>query len=97
MGKNGIKRGMTRRGFTAGAAGTGLLIGSAAPAVWAQGNRELRVGVFGGDFGNLSPVIRYDIQGGLVVYNVFDNLVDIDYASRAIVPRWRSNGPIPIR
>ena len=59
-------QGVTRRGFTAGALGTGLILGSGrAPAI-AQGKRDLRVGVWGGEFGNLSPVIRYDIQGGLV-------------------------------
>jgi peptide/nickel transport system substrate-binding protein len=93
-----LTKGITRRGFTAGAAGAGLLLGTGrAPAVWAQGGRDLRVGVFGGDFGNLSPVIRYDIQGGLVVYNVFDNLVDVDFANRAIVPslalEWANPDP----
>jgi peptide/nickel transport system substrate-binding protein len=57
-----------------------------APAIAQGARRDLRVGVFGGDFGNLSPVIRWDIQGGLVVYNVFDGLVRINYATREIVP-----------
>ena len=62
----GSGQGVTRRGFTAGALGAGLILGSGrAPAI-AQGKRDLRVGVWGGEFGNLSPVIRYDIQGGLV-------------------------------
>src|SRR5580692_9885937 len=77
-------QGITRRNFGAGALGTGLLLGTGqAPAI-AQGKRELRVGVFGGEFGNLSPVIRYDIQGGLVVYNIFDGLVEINFDKRSI-------------
>lgn len=97
----GSGRTITRRGFAAGAIGSGLLLGAGrAPAI-AQGGRELRVGTWGGDFGNLSPVIRYDIQGGLVVYNIFDNLVDIDYANRAIVPslalEWANPDPLTWR
>ena len=58
-------QGVTRRGFTAGALGTGLILGTGrAPAI-AQGKRDLRVGTWGGEFGNLSPVIRSDIQGSL--------------------------------
>ncbi len=50
----------TRRGFAAGAIGTGLLLGTGRAPALAQGKRDLRVGVWGGEFGNLSPVIRYD-------------------------------------
>src|SRR5258708_35063449 len=79
-------QGVTRRGFPAGALGSGFLLGTGrAPAI-AQGKRDLRVGVCGGEFGNLSPVIRYDIQGGLVVYNIFDSLVEINFAKRTIEP-----------
>jgi peptide/nickel transport system substrate-binding protein len=97
-------RGLTRRDLGKGAlagAGVGLILGTGiAPAI-AQGRRDLRIGVFGGDFGNLSPVIRYDIQGGLVVYNVFDGLVDIDYEKRTIVPvmaeEWSNPDPLTWR
>ena len=79
-------QGVTRRGFTAGALGAGLILGTGrAPAI-AQGKRDLRVGVWGGEFGNLSPVIRFDIQGGLVLYNIFDGLVNIDFQKRTIEP-----------
>jgi peptide/nickel transport system substrate-binding protein len=89
--------GVTRRGFSAGVVGSGLLLaGGRAPAL-AQGKRDLRVGVFGGEFGNLSPVVRYDIQGGLVLYNVFDSLVQIDFAKRTIEPmlalEWSNTDP----
>ena len=57
--------------------------------------------MFGGEFGNLSPVIRYDIQGGLVVYNIFDGLVEIDFAKRTIVPmlalEWANPDPLTWR
>ncbi len=91
-------RGITRRGFGSGALGTGLLLGTGrAPAI-AQGKRDLRVGVFGGEFGNLSPVIRYDIQGGLVVYNIFDLLLKIDFAKHSMVPllalEWANPSPL---
>jgi peptide/nickel transport system substrate-binding protein len=92
---------ITRRGFGAGAVGAGLLLGTGrAPAI-AQGKRDLRVGVFGGEFGNLSPVIRFDIQGGLVLYNVFDGLVKIDFAKRSIEPslavEWSNPDPLTWR
>ena len=82
-----MDKGLTRRGLVGSALGAGLALGSARAPALAQGKRDLRVGVWGGEFGNLSPVIRYDIQGGLVVYNIFDQLVDIDFAKRSIIPR----------
>src|SRR6185312_16933565 len=99
-------RSITRRGFGAGALGTGaigtgLLLGTGrAPAI-AQGKRDLRVGVWGGEFGNLSPVIRFDIQGGLVLYNIFDGLVNIDFKKRTIEPslalEWSNPDPLTWR
>jgi peptide/nickel transport system substrate-binding protein len=94
-------QGVTRRGFTAGALGTGLILGTGrAPAI-AQGKRDLRVGVWGGEFGNLSPVIRFDIQGGLVLYNIFDGLVNIDFQKRTIEPslalEWSNPDPLTWR
>jgi len=95
---------LSRRNFGKGvlAAGSaGLIYGTArAPAI-AQARRDLRVGVFGGDFGNLSPVVRFDIQGGLVVYNIFDGLVQIDYAKRTFEPliaeQWSNPDPLTWR
>src|SRR5260370_28927519 len=79
-------QGVTRRGFGAAALGTGLVLGTGRAPALAQGKRDLRVGVWGGEFGNLSPVIRFDIQGGLILYNLFDGLVNINFKSRAIEP-----------
>ena len=92
---------ITRRGFTAGALGSGLILGTGrAPAI-AQGKRDLRVGVWGGEFGNLSPVIRFDIQGGLILYNLFDNLVRTDFTKRTIEPslavEWSNPDPLTWR
>ena len=92
---------ITRRGFTAGALGSGLILGTGrAPAI-AQGKRALRVGVWGGEFGNLSPVIRFDIQGGLILYNLFDNLVRTDFTKRTIEPslavEWSNPDPLTWR
>lgn len=92
---------MTRRGFAAGAIGSGLLLGAGRAPALAQGRRDLRVGVFGGEFGNLSPVIRYDIQGGLILYNIFDGLVEINFAKRTIEPslalEWSNPEPLTWR
>ncbi|MBM3648996.1 MAG: ABC transporter substrate-binding protein [Alphaproteobacteria bacterium] len=92
---------VTRRGFTAGMIGSGLILGTGRAPALAQGRRDLRVGVWGGEFGNLSPVIRFDIQGGLVLYNIFDNLVEIDFAKRSIEPmlalEWANPDPLTWR
>ncbi|MFC7399942.1 ABC transporter substrate-binding protein [Chelatococcus sp. GCM10030263] len=95
---------LSRRKLLGAAAGVGTLI--AAPSIMrpalAQGTkRDLRVGLFGGDFGNLSPVARYDIQGGLVMFNIFDGLVRIDFANRKIMPwiaeSWTQTDPLTWR
>lgn len=85
-----------------GAAGAGLAFGTGiAPAIAQGTRRDLRVGLFGGDFGNLSPVVRWDIQSGLVMYNVIDSLVAIDFTNRAIVPQvaeaWSNPDPLTWR
>jgi peptide/nickel transport system substrate-binding protein len=91
----------TRRWFTAGALSTGLLLDTGQAPALAQGKRELRVGVFGGEFGNLSPLIRIDDQGGLVVGNLFDGLAQIDFNKRTIEPlmalEWSNPDPLTWR
>lgn len=86
---------LSRRGLIAGS--SAML---AAPAL-AQGRRDLRIGVFGGDFGNISPVVRHDIQGGLIVNNIYDGLVQIDFKNRRILPRlaeaWTQPDPLTWR
>ena len=92
---------VTRRGFSTGVLGSGLILGTGRAPALAQGRRDLRVGVWGGEFGNLSPVIRYDIQGGLVLYNIFDSLVQIDFTKRSIEPmlalEWANPDPLTWR
>ena len=97
----GTGRGIGRRAFGAGALGTGLILGTGRAPALAQGRRDLRVGTWGGEFGNLSPVIRSDIQGSLVMYNVFDGLVKINFKDRAIEPlmalEWSNPDPLTWR
>src|ERR1700722_9143665 len=99
MGKNG--QDITRRSFREGALGTRLILGTGRPPALAQGKRHLRVGVWGGEFGNLSPVIPFDIQGCLILYNLFDGLVSINFKSRAIEPslalEWANPDPLTWR
>ena len=94
--------GLSRRGFGAGALGAGLMLGTGRAPALAQGTRrDLRVGVFGGEFGNLSPVIRMDIQGSLVMYNVFDGLIRINFKDHKVEPGmaldWTNPDPLTWR
>jgi peptide/nickel transport system substrate-binding protein len=90
---------LSRRRVLAGASAAATTL--AAPTIAQGTRRDLRVGLFGGDFGNLSPVVRYDIQGGLVVNNIYDGLVRIDFANRRIVPwlaeAWSQPDPLTWR
>jgi peptide/nickel transport system substrate-binding protein len=92
---------LSRRGLIAGAAAAAALPRLSSPALAQAARRDLRIGVFGGDFGNISPVVRHDIQGGLIVNNVFDGLVRIDYANRRIIPwlaeAWTQSDPLTWR
>src|ERR1700737_1839914 len=89
--------GLSRRSLVKGVATSGFLFGTGVAPSIAQARRDLRIGVFGGDFGNLSPLIRADIQSGLIQHNVFNALTGIDYQSREIVPyvaeSWTSVAP----
>src|SRR6202165_1399660 len=98
--------GFSRRGIlkTAAAAGGALLAEPGMirmPALAQSARRDLRIGVFGGDFGNFSPVQRYAAQGGLIVCNIFDGLVRIDYKNRKILPwlaeDWSQSDPLTWR
>src|SRR3954468_12102170 len=90
-----------RRTFGKATLGTGLLLGAGRAPALAQGRRDIRVGLFGGDFANLSPLLRWDIQGGIIAYNIFDSLVEIDFAKRAISPlvaeAWTNPDPLTWR
>lgn len=80
----------------------GLLSGRTARLAAAQakgsGKRELVYGAFGGDPGNLSPVIRWDISAGIVMNNIFDNLVQVNYQTRRLEPllaeSWKNIDPL---
>lgn len=99
-----MSRGISRRKFNkyaTAAAGVGLLYGTGiAPAI-AQGKRELVYGMWGGDVGNLSPTIRADTKGSVLIYNIFDGLVRPDYAKRTIEPwvaeSWANPDPLTWR
>lgn len=96
---------LSRRAVLRGAAGASALAMAqsfpSAPALAQGSRRDLRVGVFGGDFGNLSPVVRWDIQGGLVINNVFDQLVRVNPATRQMLPwiaeSWSNPDPLTWR
>src|SRR5258708_3970193 len=87
--------GISRRGILKTAAAGGALLAGpgllGAPAIAQSARRDLRIGVFGGDFGNFGPVQRYAAQGGLIVCNIFDGLARIDYKNRKILP-WLAEG-----
>src|ERR1700686_3203544 len=93
---------LSRRSLVKGAIATsGFLFGTGVAPSIAQARRDLRIGVFGGDFGNLSPLIRADIQSGLIQHNIFDSLTEIDYKTRSIVPfvaeSWTTVDPLTWR
>ncbi len=97
--------GMSRRRFlklsaAAGAVGvlpTRLARSGQAPAR-ITGKKNLIYGAFGGDPGNLSPVIRSDIPGTIIIHNFNDNLVRPNYRTRTIEPllaeSWRNVDPL---
>ncbi|WP_448040585.1 ABC transporter substrate-binding protein [Bradyrhizobium liaoningense] len=89
---------ITRRRLLKGAASAvSTLALPGAPAIAQSARRDMRVGIWGGDFGNISPVVRWDIQAGLPMLNIFDNLVRIDYQNRKLLPHlaedWTSPEP----
>lgn len=94
---------VSRRQVIAVAGGAAL---GAAPALLfpaiAQGRtQDLRIGIWGGDFGNLSPAIRYTVPAALVVNHLFDGLVRVDYAKRVLIPwlaeSWSNPDPLTWR
>lgn len=70
---------------------------AAAPAK-GGGKKDLVYGAFGGDPGNLSPVIRWDISAGIVMNNIYDNLVELNYKTRRLEPllaeAWKNVDPL---
>jgi peptide/nickel transport system substrate-binding protein len=98
-------RGLNRRQFIKTAAAGSALAASGTfnfmPALAQTAQSDLRVGLWGGDFGNLSPVIRWDISAGIIMNHIYDNLVRVNYADRTIVPwlaeEWANPDPLTWR
>jgi peptide/nickel transport system substrate-binding protein len=96
---------MTRRDLLKTAAAGGTLLAApriiSAPALAQSTRRDLRIGVFGSNFGAFSPVQFLDVQSQIVVYNVFDGLVRLDYENRKILPwlaeDWSQPDPLTWR
>ena len=97
--------GFSRRQFIkTAAAGTALAAAGsfgAFPAIGQSARSNLRVGLWGGDFGNLSPVIRWDISAGIIMNHIYDGLVRVNYAERSIMPwlaeEWTNPDPLTWR
>ena len=72
-----------------------------APALAQSARRDLRVGVFGGDFSKFNPLQRLDPQSSIVVHNIYDGLVRLDYKNRKILPwiaeAWSQPDPLTWR
>ncbi len=96
---------LSRRHVLAGVTGSGALAAARtlpfAPAIAQGKRRDLRVGVWGGDFGNLSPAIRWTVPAGLVMNHLYDTLVRVDYEARSVVPwlaeDWSNPDPLTWR
>ena len=75
-----------------------MILSSHIPPAIGAGKRNLIHGLWGGDPGNLSPVIRWDISSGVIMYNINDNLVQPNYKNRVIEPllaeSWKNIDPL---
>lgn len=97
--------GMKRRRFlklTAAAGLAGALSPLApSPAGGSSGKKNLVYGLFGRDPGNLSPVIRYDVSGSIVMLNLYDGLGEVNHRSRRVDPlaaeSWAQVDPLTWR
>ena len=71
------------------------------PAVSQGTKRELIHGIFGSGSGNLNPMLRTDIAGGIIMRNVFDGLIRPNYAERRVEPwlveDWTRPNPTTVR
>ncbi|MGI6853501.1 ABC transporter substrate-binding protein [Mesorhizobium sp. 1B3] len=97
--------GMSRRNFIKTSA-AGMTLAAAGgfsftPAIGQDRRSDLRIGLWGGDFGNLSPVIRWDISAGIIMQHIYDGLVRVNYAERTILPwlaeEWANPDPLTWR
>jgi peptide/nickel transport system substrate-binding protein len=93
----------TRRQFlkASAAAGSAALLGNWFPAIVHAEKKDLIYGAFGGQVGNLSPTIRWDTAAGIIMSNIYDNLVRPNYKTGAIEPHlaesWTSVDPLTWR
>ena len=104
MNKKRINRSLNvnRRTFlkmsAAGIGGLGMILSSHIPPAIGAGKKNLIHGLWGGDPGNLSPVIRWDMSSGVIMYNINDNLVQPNYKNRVIEPllaeSWKNIDPL---
>ncbi len=98
-------RRMSRRQLIKSAAGSGALAAANslpfAPAIGQAKRQDLRVGIWGGDIGSLSPAIRWTVPAGLVMNHIFDGLTRVDYQNRRIIPwlaeDWTNPDPLTWR
>ena len=95
-------RGINRRQLLSRTASAGVVASLPfAPAIGQGKRQDIRVGIWGGDFGNLSPAIRWTVPAGLVMNPIFDGLVRVDYVNRMIVPwlaqEWTNPDPLTWR
>lgn len=98
-----VGRGISRRTLLGASAVVPALVGvgSSRFALAQSARRDLRIGSYGGEFGNLSPLIRWDTNSAMISYNVFDQLVRVDAAARRIIPwlaeAWANPDPLTWR
>ncbi|MEQ9449914.1 MAG: ABC transporter substrate-binding protein, partial [Rhodospirillaceae bacterium] len=98
-------RSLTRRRLISTAASGGVIAAAGAfpraPAIGQNERQDLRIGIWGGDFGNLNPVIRWTVPAALVMNHIFDGLVRVDYQNRSIMPwlaeEWANPDPLTWR
>ena len=96
---------ITRRQFiktSLAAGGLGLILSHRIPPALASSQKKnLLYGGFSGDPGHLSPVIRHDTAIGIIIRNIFDNLVQPNHETRNMMPElaleWKNLDPLTWR
>src|SRR3981081_3036056 len=91
---------VSRRTVLKGALATGGFLVGTGPSI-ARARTCLCIWLFGAYFGNISPMLRAAIQGGIITRNIFDPMAEVDYKSRNIVPfvaeAWQGVDPLTWR
>lgn len=95
------RRRFLRYATVGGALTLARVLATPAVQVRAGGKKTLVYGAFGGDPGNLSPVIRYDVSASIIMKNIYDDLVTPNYQTRQMEPRlaeaWQRLDPLTWR